>query len=183
MVARSSNTTITLGSAQNVSSVFKGPTVKKVSEFLDYSNVEYNDEVALVLMKYASDKSEEDREDLRHEMFLALLTTPRIDGPGHAYTIARNRLLDIIRLEAYDPETVPIHEDVEEGMVQAHDREKSKREMQLAINLISEYSRKLIIMIYYEGLSETEVGKMLGVSRFKIQEDKKKALNEMKEVL
>lgn len=62
-------------------------------------------------------------------------------------------------------------------------REFDKLSLNLAIEGLGEWQRKLIILRYFKDLSQTETAKCLGVTQVKISREEKKILKQLKEAM
>lgn len=58
---------------------------------------QWKPKVDLVIAKYCKGLQVADREDAEQEAWLALVEAERIDNGGHAYVIARNRVINYVK--------------------------------------------------------------------------------------
>lgn len=137
----------------------------------------YKKRIIYFSMKFV--KSEDFAEDIFHDTFTALWQTrafldPNIPISSYLYTIARNRILNILRdLSPEDQlhdfilsQAIDYTEDVFEKVTAS----ELKDIIYQAINKLTKRQREVFEMSRYEGLSHKEIAQALGISVYTVQE-------------
>lgn len=124
-------------------------------------------------------------EDIVQDAFVRFYSNHTYKETGkqlaYLYTIARNLCIDAYRR----PATVDIESiQVETEEMLHHDAETDdlidKLTVEQAMERLSDEDRELVMLRYNQGLSATDVGEIVGMSRWAVHRRLKKSLNVMK---
>ena len=138
---------------------------------------------------YMKVRNRETAEDITQESFARYLESENYRESGkemaYLYTIARNMCTDYFRkTKAIPIEDLP--QDVRERMEYEECREDEAEErlvIEAAMDKLDDQSREIVTMRYIAGLSDAEIGRVLGLSRFSVHRRLKETLEKLKEEL
>lgn len=148
--------------------------------------LKYVDTVNRIVNRYARYKSPIEKEDLRQEGFLILVENKDIiKNEKHAYTIVRNRILNILerpRLEEISIDIPGVLRQAEREHVHFPDSCKSRNILELVENL-PQTERNVIQYMYVEGRSLKDVSEILHTSVYQVWNIEKLALKKLKNLM
>lgn len=141
----------------------------------------YDEQIKLVINKYARDKFKSERDDLYQEAYSALLEAgDKVNSPSFAYKIVKDRVIDVLRGEwrtrKREIESVEVGKDVLAGI-------ESVLDLQTALLRLNHDEQVVINAIYYEGKNLNEVGVQTGHSRHWVWETKQSAINKLRAII
>lgn len=155
---------------------------------------DFQDKISLVIAKYASRLPSDVKEDLRQEGYLFLLKAGNVTDKGHAYILARNRILDVIykrcriiaKEKSFD-EKATSHEaegytDVS-GLFDEEDEEQGYDDGPAFLDLVetlTDQERLVTRLVYEYGYTEEQVAKSVNIPLRTVQRRKADARKKIK---
>ena len=133
-------------------------------------------------------KNREQAEDITQEAFLKLWQTTShksIDKEiPYLYTIARNLCLDHFKKKKEElPDDDSVLENATDDSVNIEETSVNRTIVEQAMQCLSPEDREIVLLCYVSGLSVTDTGKVLGMSRFAVHRRLKAAKTILKREL
>ena len=133
--------------------------------------LQYEEQIDAVIAHYAARRNADYKRDLKQEARVALLAAGKVDGPGHAYVVVRNHLLnylkrDTILYEDSFDEVVDSLPDLASPVMAVHHMENVDRRLDLekAIGSLTWVDRTLVDLLFRQGYTNQEAAALLGWS-------------------
>ena len=134
---------------------------------------------------YAITKDRYLSEDITQETFLRFWESRSYKDTGkeqaYLYKIARNLCMDEFRR----PQTLELESCEDDEALQCNDIEEHLAQLELdsALSKLPEEQREIVILRYANGVKVSDIGKILGISRFAVLRRLKEALSELRDIM
>ena len=150
----------------------------------------YNESLIFFIHRYVHNLDA--AEDLAEDCFVELIVHPhrynfKVSLKTYLFTVARNKSVDYIRHNSA-LQMFPLDEETDksvayEGFENKVLCDERHRAIHRALGSMKENLRTVIHLIYFEGLSNDEVGKIMGKSRKQVENLAYRARNELRAIL
>lgn len=152
--------------------------------------LQYEKQIDAAIARYAGWRDADYKRDLKQEALIALINAGRVDGPGHAYVIVRNHLLNYLQrdLTVYEDSFDDLQESLPDlaspVMAVRHMEDVDRRlDLEKAIGTLSREDQVLVDLLFRQGYTNEEAAAILDWSLRTVEGHRAAIINKIKTFL